>query len=124
MIAMLIDVRKVLAALLLGMAVRSVLAQPAGPSSSPDTAPPCSTAGLSTLDVAFPREAVQLNLRQGSVVMEFTLTADGQVTDIHAVESSHPVFTAAATNILRKYQCRGLGRDVRVRVPFKFNLSG
>jgi len=74
--------------------------------------------------VGFPRRALELNLKQGSAVLEFTLTSDGQITNITAVEASHPVFVQAATDIISSYKCRGLGRDIRVRVPFKFQLSG
>lgn len=115
--------RKVVALTLL-IALRSVLAEPSeAPTSAPSSGPVCSNYAAVMRQVGFPRRAVELNLKQGSVVLEFTLTSEGQITNITAIESSHPVFTQAATDIINKYQCRGLGRDIRVRVPFEFQLS-
>ena len=74
--------------------------------------------------VGFPRRALELNLRKGSAVLEFTLTYEGKITNITAVEASHPIFVQTATDIITRYQCRGLGRDIRLRVPFNFELSG
>ena len=59
------------------------------------------------------------NLRHGFALIEFTLTIDGRVTDIRAIESSHPIFAASAESIVSRYQCRGIGREVQVRVPFR-----
>jgi len=116
--------RKVVALTLL-VGLRSALAGPVeAPASSPSSGPVCSNYAAVVRQVGFPRRAVELNLKEGSAVLEFTLTSEGQITDITAVESSHPVFAQAAKDIVNKYQCRGIGRDIRVRVPFKFQLSG
>lgn len=118
-------VQRTTVALTLLMALKGVSAQPfEAPASAPSSGPVCSNYVAVMRQVGFPRRAVELNLKQGSVVLEFTLTSEGQITNVTAVESSHPVFVQAATDIISKYQCRGLGRDVRVRVPFKFQLSG
>ena len=73
--------------------------------------------------VGFPRAAAAQNLREGFALVEFTLTIDGRVTDVRAVESSHPIFAASAESIVSRYQCRGIGREVQVRVPFRYSLS-
>jgi TonB family protein len=116
--------RKVVALTLL-VGLKSVVAEPfETPASSPSSEPVCSNYAAVMRQVGFPRRAVELNLKQGSAVLEFTLTSEGKIKDITAVESSHPVFAQAATDIVKQYECRGLGRDIRVRVPFKFQLSG
>jgi len=73
--------------------------------------------------VGFPRAAAAQDLREGFALVEFTLTIDGRVTDVRAVESSHPIFAASAESIVSRYQCRGIGREVQVRVPFRYSLS-
>ena len=74
-------------------------------------------------EVGFPREAVAQNLREGSALVEFTLTIEGRVTNVRVIESSHPVFATAAVSVAGKYQCTGVGKEVQVRVPFRYRLS-
>jgi len=72
---------------------------------------------------SYPREAIAQNLKQGSALVEFTLTAEGQVTNVRAIESSHPIFAAAAEGIVAKFQCKGLGKSVQIRVPLGYLLQ-
>jgi TonB family protein len=75
--------------------------------------------------VVYPREAVALGLTTGHVVVKFTIEA-GEIVDVHAMESTHPVFTEAAMKIVRATNCRtekGFAlHAARVRVPFDFSL--
>lgn len=71
----------------------------------------------------FPREAMERNLETGSAVVQFTLTAEGEVTEVRAIESTDPVFAAAAIRTVEQYRCRGIGRSVKVRVPFQYRLE-
>ncbi len=71
-------------------------------------------------DAGFPRAAQRLGLDQGSALIQFTLTAGGEIKDVQAVQSSHPLFAQGAMKIVGQYKCTGQGRDVVVRVPFVF----
>ena len=91
--------------------------------SSPQGAYACFNFAEVMRGVGFPRAAAAQDLREGFALVEFTLTIDGRVTDVRAVESSHPIFAASAESIVSRYQCRGIGREVQVRVPFRYSLS-
>ena len=69
--------------------------------------------------VEVPKRAITMGL-SGQVVAEFTVSGSGEIKDIAIVQSSNPIFNAAASNAIARYHCVGQGRDVRVRVPFVF----
>lgn len=71
--------------------------------------------------VPYPPQAESMGL-SGDVLVEFIVSADGQVRDVKAVRSSNALFSGAATRAVAKLQCTGQGRDVRVRAPFSFRL--
>jgi periplasmic protein TonB len=72
-------------------------------------------------DAAFPREAQRFGLEEGSALVQFTLTAAGEIKDVKPVEASHPVFGRGAVRIAGDFKCAGQGHDVIVQVPFVFN---
>ena len=72
---------------------------------------------------AFPREAIEQNLKEGTATVQFILTANGQVTNIVVVRASHPAFGAAAADVVSRYQCRSLGKPVVIQVPFAFHCQ-
>lgn len=72
--------------------------------------------------VPYPRQAERLGL-SGDVVIEFTVSGNGQIKDVTVVRSSHNVFTQAATQAVGQLNCIGQGHDIRVRVPFGFRLE-
>lgn len=72
-------------------------------------------------DAAFPREAQRFGLEEGSALVQFTLTAAGEVKDVKPVEASHPAFGRGAVRIAGDFKCAGQGHDVVVQVPFVFN---
>lgn len=74
-------------------------------------------------DASFPREATRAGLEEGSVLIQFTLAASGEVKDIQAISASHPTFAKGAMRIVREFKCKGQGRDVNVQVPFTFKSS-
>jgi periplasmic protein TonB len=74
-------------------------------------------------DAGFPREAVRLGLEKGEAIIQFTLGAAGDIRDVRAVRSTHPVFARNSIRIVGEYKCQGQGRDVLVQVPFGYKLE-
>ena len=104
-----------------------VVAAPAPP---PPAAPVTVSAGVacsnfSTVmgDASFPREAQRLGLEKGDALIQFTLTASGEIKDIKALRASHPSFARNSIRIVGEYKCAGQGRDVIVQVPFGYKLE-
>ena len=104
-----------------------VVAAPAPP---PPAAPVTVTAGVacsnySTVmgDASFPREAQRLGLEKGDALIQFTLTASGEIKDIKTLRASHPSFARNSIRIVGEYKCAGQGRDVIVQVPFGYKLE-
>jgi protein TonB len=83
----------------------------------------CSNYNAVMGDVAFPREAVRQGLERGEAVIQFTLTAAGEVKDIRAIRSSNQIFARNSVRIVGEYKCQGQGRDVVVTVPFGYKLE-
>lgn len=71
--------------------------------------------------ISYPREAIKEN-REGEVVIEFTVTAAGQVKDIEIKSSSHRVFNRPSISVVSELKCQGQGRDIRVQAPISFKL--
>ena len=74
-------------------------------------------------DAGFPREAIRQGLEKGEALIQFTLTASGEIKDIKAVRASHPIFARNSIRIVGEYKCQGQGRDVTVTVPFGYKLE-
>jgi protein TonB len=74
-------------------------------------------------DVDFPREAVRQGLDRGEAVVQFTLTASGEVKDIRAIRSTNQIFARNSVRIVGEYKCQGQGRDIIVTVPFGYKLE-
>ena len=97
----------------------------AAPASAPAPAPVSAAVACSNYktvmgDAGFPRAAARLGLDSGSALIQFTLTTSGEIRDVQAVQTSHPLFAQGAIKIVGQYKCTGQGRDVVVRVPFVF----
>ena len=74
-------------------------------------------------DTAFPREAIRLGIERGDALVQFTLSAAGEVRDIKVVRASHPVFARNSVRVVGEYKCQGQGRDVTVQVPFGYKME-
>jgi protein TonB len=74
-------------------------------------------------DTAFPREAIRLGLERGDALIQFTLTAAGEIKDVKVVRASNPVFGRNSVKVVGEYKCQGQGRDVTVQVPFGYKLE-
>ena len=104
-----------------------VVAAPAPPA---PPAPVVVTAGVacanySTVmgDVEYPREALRAGIERGEAVMQFTLTANGEIRDIKTLRASNPIFARNSARIIALYKCAGQGREVVVNVPFGYKTE-
>jgi len=71
----------------------------------------------------YPREAALDNI-QGEVLVEFTVTASGQVKDAVIKSSTNRIFNKVAlSQIQNRLQCQGAGQEARYIVPFTFKLN-
>ncbi|CAE6729630.1 energy transducer TonB [Paraburkholderia haematera] len=70
----------------------------------------------------YPREAQRNNIT-GDVLVEFVVDAHGNMQDVQVVKSADPVLDRAAANAVKQFNCVSQGEDVRVKVPFSFNLN-
>ncbi len=74
-------------------------------------------------EAGFPREAQRLGLEKGEALIQFTLTAAGEVKDVKSLRATHPTFAKNSIRIVGEYKCAGQGRDVIVQVPFGYKLE-
>lgn len=72
--------------------------------------------------MTYPQEAQDDNIT-GDVTVEFTVDADGAVTNPRVVEHADPILERAAVSTIERFHCVGQGQSVRVQVPFSFNLN-
>jgi protein TonB len=72
--------------------------------------------------VVFPPQAQRMGL-SGDVVVDLIVGEAGQISNIQVSKSSNTIFNDAAINAVSQLRCNGVGRDVRVRVPFAFRLE-
>jgi len=72
--------------------------------------------------IRYPREAQRDNIT-GSVLVEFVVGTDGQIKQLRVARSAAPVLDRAAENAVRQFQCVAQGQEVRVQVPFDFQLN-
>lgn len=71
--------------------------------------------------IAYPRDALRQNL-EGEVVIEFTVTSNGQVKDAVIKSSTNRVFNRPSMDVVEKLSCQGQGQDIRVQAPIGFKL--
>jgi TonB family protein len=86
-------------------------------SMTPET---CSNFESVMRELGYPRDTK--GYESADVLIEFTMTADGQIPEFYVLRSTHEVFTAVALQGLAKLKCTGLGQEARFRVPFSFRL--
>lgn len=70
----------------------------------------------------YPREAQRDNIT-GDVLVEFVVDARGNMESVKVVKSADPVLDRSALNAVKQFNCVAQGEDVRVQVPFSFNLN-
>jgi len=101
-----------------------VVAAPAPPAPAVVSASvACSNYSVKMGEAGFPREAIRQGLEKGEALIQFTVTASGEVKDVKVLKSSHPIFARNSVRIVSEYTCAGQGRDVIVQVPFGYKLE-
>jgi periplasmic protein TonB len=101
---------------------------PAAPVAAP--APPaqvavgvaCPNSRQVQADIKYPPAARKDGL-EGDVLIEFTLTAAGEITNIDVKSSSNRAFNNVSVSAVRQFKCTSQGREARVQVPFSFKLG-
>ena len=83
----------------------------------------CSNFATKMSEASFPREAIKLGIEKGEALIQFTLTANGEVKDIKALSATNPIFARNSIRIVSEYKCQGQGHDVLVKVPFGYKLE-
>jgi protein TonB len=74
-------------------------------------------------EIQYPKEAIQKGI-SGEVLIEFTVDGrNGELRDMKILNSSNRVFDRVSLNAVKSFNCTAQGRDVRVQVPFVFNLK-
>ncbi len=101
------------------------MAPPAAPVAATPAAPVsaavvCSNFATVMGDAAFPKEAVRQGIEKGDAVIQFTLSAGGEVKDIKTIRASHPIFARNSIRLVGEYKCQAQGREVLVQVPFGY----
>jgi protein TonB len=71
--------------------------------------------------IGYPREALQNNI-EGEVVIEFTVTAKGQIKDAVIKSSSNRVFNKPSLSAVSQLSCQSGGQDIRVQAPLSFKI--
>jgi protein TonB len=104
------------------------IAPPAAPAPAAPPAPVsasvvCSNYSAVMGDNAFPKEAMRQGIEKGEALIQFTLSASGEIKDVKTVRASHPIFARNSIRVVGEYKCQGQGRDVLVQVPFGYKLE-
>ena len=71
----------------------------------------------------YPRDATKQGLEKGSAVVEWIVTAAGEIKNVRAVSASNPIFARQSVKLIGDYKCVGQGRDVTVRQEFSYKLE-
>jgi periplasmic protein TonB len=113
--------------------VAPVFAPPAPPAPPTAAAAPAVVAAPSVGTACPNSQEIRANIKyppqaqrdgvQGEVVVEFTVTASGEIKDEKVVSSTGKVFNNVSLNATRQFKCKGQGADVRVTVPYSFKLA-
>jgi protein TonB len=106
---------------------------PAPPPPAPAPAPPApATASVGVAcpnvqtvlgDSGYPREALRQGIEQGSAVVEWTVTASGEIKNPRVISSSNQIFGRNSIRLIGAYKCIGQGRDVTVRQEFNYKTE-
>lgn len=59
----------------------------------------------------------------GDVLVEFTVTTQGTLENVHVVGSANSLLASTALESTRKFKCQSQGSPVRVQVPYSFKIS-
>ena len=96
---------------------------PAAPPAPVSAAVVCSNFSTVMGDSVFPREAVRQGIEKGEALIQFTLSASGEIKDVKVLKSTHPIFARNSMRLVSEYKCQGQGKDVLVQVPFGYKME-
>jgi protein TonB len=71
--------------------------------------------------ISYPREALTRGI-EGEVVIEFTVSAAGQVRDPVIKSSSNRLFNQPSLAVVSRLSCQSGGQEMRVQAPISFQL--
>jgi protein TonB len=72
--------------------------------------------------IVYPRQAL-LDGVEGEVLIEFTVTASGEIKNVEIKSSTNRIFNRPALAVVQsKLTCQGQGQDVRVQAPVSFKI--
>lgn len=71
----------------------------------------------------YPREALRQGLEKGSAIVEWTVTAAGEIKNVRAVGSTNQIFARQSIRLIGDYKCVGQGRDVTIRQEFNYKTE-
>jgi protein TonB len=74
------------------------------------------------MSVPYPRDALLEGL-EGTVLIEFTVSANGQIRDPVIRSSSNRIFNRPALSSVTRLNCPGKGQDIRVQIPVDFKIK-
>ena len=74
-------------------------------------------------DSGFPRDAQRQGLEKGNAVIEWTVTASGEIKNLRTVSASNQIFARNSIRLIGDYKCVGQGRDVTVRQEFNYKIE-
>jgi len=84
----------------------------------------CSNSIAAMGEAGFPRDAARAGLEKGEAMIQFTVSASGEVKDAKVVSASHPIFGRASARLVSsEFKCKGQGHDVVLLVPFSYKLQ-
>ena len=96
---------------------------PAAPPAPVSAAVVCSNFSTVMGDSVFPREAIRQGIEKGEALIQFTLSASGEIKDVKVLKSTHPIFARNSMRLVSEYKCQGQGKDVLVQVPFGYKME-
>ena len=96
---------------------------PAAPPAPVSAAVVCSNFSTVMGDSVFPREAIRQGIEKGEALIQFTLSANGEIKDVKVLKSTHPIFARNSMRLVSEYKCQGQGKDVLVQVPFGYKME-
>jgi len=96
---------------------------PAAPPAPVSAAVVCSNFSTVMGDSVFPRDAIRQGIEKGEALVQFTLSATGEIKDVKVLKSTHPIFARNSMRLVSEYKCQGQGKDVLVQVPFGYKME-
>jgi protein TonB len=99
------------------------VAAPVAPATAPSVGVVCPGFTAIVQGFGFPKEASRQSIERGEALIQFTVTASGEVKDVHSVRASNPIFARNGIRAVGDFKCQGQGHDIVVQVPLVYKLE-